>query len=152
MAKSNTTSCLWRNLAIGNWIGPCDYSTTLSANILEVGALIEGFRRSLVDWCGRLASLDIMFSGEDPPCIYTPEIPILTPGSDCPTGKEQFATQTAARERRNALRASGRAEPSLRTYRCPDCGCLHVGHRGRHKEVLRRRQVKRGRERVRRGK
>ena len=68
----------------------------------------------------------------------------MTPGSDCPSGKEQFATRAAAAERRDALRASGQAEVSLGVYHCLECWCWHVGHKGRRKEVRRRRDQRRG--------
>jgi hypothetical protein len=67
----------------------------------------------------------------------------MKPGSDCATGKEQFATRAAARERRKVLLARGTAEASLSVYRCVGCGCLHLGHTARRREVLRRRASRR---------
>lgn len=51
-----------------------------------------------------------------------------TKGSDCPTGKEQFASKEAASERVLTLRRRGFA---VRTFRCEMCGCIHIGHRRR---------------------
>lgn len=62
------------------------------------------------------------------------------PGSDCPYGgKEQF-TREGARERASVLRGRGVAERSLRAYRC-ECGCYHLGNRGKSKKETRRRRA-----------
>lgn len=64
-------------------------------------------------------------------------------GSDCPRGKTQWATRAAAGQHRDWMRRSRLAERSLKAYRCPECGLFHIGHRGRHKEVLRNRSARR---------
>ena len=61
----------------------------------------------------------------------------MTPGSDCPTGKEQF-TAAGARERRSWWRARG--DRGMQAYRCEHCGTYHLGHRrGGRRERLRAR-------------
>jgi hypothetical protein len=50
-------------------------------------------------------------------------------GSDCPTGKRQYATREAA----DAAVAAGRRQgwSSINRYRCPLCECWHTGNKFR---------------------
>lgn len=47
-------------------------------------------------------------------------------GSDCKTGKRQFATKRDADETVKALHTRGWA--TLRSYRCRICKCWHTGN------------------------
>jgi hypothetical protein len=59
------------------------------------------------------------------------------PGSDCPTGKWQFATFDAANQKAAALHRGG---SSAHPYRCALCGCWHVGNRRANNSKSRQRQ------------
>lgn len=58
----------------------------------------------------------------------------MIPGSDCPTGKVQY-TAAGARDARGGHRARG--DRAIKCYRCPICGCFHLGHTNRRRERLR---------------
>ena len=47
-------------------------------------------------------------------------------GSDCVTGKNQYATRDDAKQSAQAGRARGW---QTYTYRCPFCECYHIGNR-----------------------
>jgi hypothetical protein len=49
----------------------------------------------------------------------------VTNGSDCVTGKTQYASKAVAKQA-SASHVHGRG---LNTFRCPFCGCWHVGNR-----------------------
>jgi hypothetical protein len=51
----------------------------------------------------------------------------LFTGSDCMTGKQQFATREVAQQSAKAGRARGWT--SMQAYQCPLCRCWHVGNR-----------------------
>jgi hypothetical protein len=53
----------------------------------------------------------------------------VTKGSDCPTGKRQFASKAAARDAAGGLRARG-GYPAV--FRCAWCQTWHVGNRPAH--------------------
>jgi hypothetical protein len=50
-------------------------------------------------------------------------------GSDCVTGKVQYATKASARESARSLHRDRRA-PSANAFRCGWCQCWHVGNKG----------------------
>lgn len=51
----------------------------------------------------------------------------MTVGSDCHTGKTQYATKTQARQAARAGRSKG--WNTVLAYLCPWCGCWHIGNR-----------------------
>ena len=53
----------------------------------------------------------------------------MVEGSDCPTGKEQFANRKAARD--GVKKAHARGDHAMSIYRCMQCECYHVGHKRR---------------------
>jgi hypothetical protein len=58
-------------------------------------------------------------------------------GSDCLTGKQQYATKEVAAESAKAARARGWP---MRPYRCPLCQCWHVGNSRQSNSKSRRRR------------
>jgi hypothetical protein len=52
----------------------------------------------------------------------------MSVGSDCPTGKIQYATKAAAIRAVGPLR--GRRGRSLNAFRCSWCTCWHTGNKG----------------------
>jgi hypothetical protein len=54
-------------------------------------------------------------------------VAVSVTGSDCPTGKIQFATFDTADTRARSLHR--RRGGSARPYHCAWCGCWHLGNR-----------------------
>jgi hypothetical protein len=52
---------------------------------------------------------------------------VATEGSDCVTGKQQYATRRAAVAAASGLRHKG---ANTYAFRCGFCDCYHVGNRG----------------------
>jgi hypothetical protein len=60
-------------------------------------------------------------------------------GSDCPTGKMQYATKDAARQAAAAKRRRMNWR-NARSYQCPWCRCFHIGNpRGDNSKARKRR-------------
>lgn len=57
-------------------------------------------------------------------------------GSDCITGKHQYATRQVANEVAKSARSRGWP---CRSYRCPWCGCYHIGNPRRENSKSRHR-------------
>lgn len=65
---------------------------------------------------------------------------MATEGSDCPTGKKQFATKAAARDAARAMRLRGSLAHAFRD-RCGFCECWHIGNPRFNNSKSRRRNV-----------
>jgi hypothetical protein len=63
---------------------------------------------------------------------------VTVAGSDCPSGKWQFATRDAAAARAARLR-DGRSV-NAHAYRCEWCACYHIGNRRAQASKNRRRR------------
>lgn len=61
-------------------------------------------------------------------------------GSDCVTGKRQFATKQAASSAASGLRAKGH---HTYAYKCAWCGCFHTGNRRAWSSKNRGRNIRR---------
>lgn len=53
----------------------------------------------------------------------------MSEGSDCPTGKVQWATAAIAKEEAHHARVRG--QWSVRSYHCMQCGLWHLGNKRR---------------------
>lgn len=57
------------------------------------------------------------------------EVPIPHQGSDCKTGKRQFATRKAALGASHSVQRNRKEGLAPRPYKCAWCLCFHVGNR-----------------------
>jgi hypothetical protein len=65
---------------------------------------------------------------------------VSSPGSDCPTGKAQYATKQYAIEASVALRHNRKRGHTANAYRCAWCSLFHVGNKGGDTSKGRRRR------------
>jgi hypothetical protein len=65
---------------------------------------------------------------------------VTSPGSDCPTGKAQYATKQYAINAAIALKRNRNRGCTANAYRCAWCALFHVGNKGGDTSKGRRRR------------